>query len=439
MNKINSYLDALKLYPSDRDALITENKRYTFGELIEAAEFLKSRYYNGTENVGTDNSLSLHEPKMHESRIHEYDKQRILWIQEQTIAKQLICFLAYGDGLGVPVIAPSDVKISDEIRDIVPPSRAYMGVMTSGTSGRQKVLFRTFESWHEFFPIQNEIFGMGEGTKIFMQGSLAFTGNLNLYMAQLATGGTIIAADSFDPRIWKRMIEEEKTDCVYLIPVKLRALKKIYDREHCTNNRILSFVSGSQSMGGSEAREFKKTFPKAEITLYYGASELNYITYIRGSEMKEDTTLVGRAFPDVKVWIGDDHFHVKTSYGILGIGSDAVIGDCGHTDEEGLFYFDGRDDDICNINGRKVSSLRVEEAVRRFPGVVETAVKAVHVHGRDYLKAWIVWEKENDVADNKSIRDFLSERLSDYEIPREIVSLKKFPKTESGKIRKKEL
>ena len=55
-------------------------------------------------------------------------------------------------------------------------------------------------------------------------------------------------------------------------------------------------------MGGAEAVQFKKAFPEAEITLYYGASELNYITYIHGSEMKEDTTLVGRAFPEVDVW-----------------------------------------------------------------------------------------------------------------------------------------
>ena len=164
-----------------------------------------------------------------------------------------------------------------------------------------------------------------------------------------------------------------------------------------------------------------------------------------------DTTLVGRAFPEVDVWIENDHFHVKTRYGILGIGNDAVIGDCGHTDAEGLFYFDGRDDDICNINGRKVSSLRVEEAVRTFPGVAETAVKAVHEHGRDYLKVWIVWEKEAEREEiagsdsgkcgctNMAIREFLAGRLADYEIPREFVFLKEFPKTESGKIRKKEL
>ncbi|MFQ8841180.1 MAG: hypothetical protein ACLR8P_09910 [Clostridium fessum] len=48
------------------------------------------------------------------------------------------------------MIAPSDVKISDELRDVTPPEEAHMGVMTSGTSGRQKVLFRSFESWHDF-------------------------------------------------------------------------------------------------------------------------------------------------------------------------------------------------------------------------------------------------------------------------------------------------
>ena len=428
--RINTYLDALRAYPPEWEALITEKERYTFGELIEAAERVRKHPKEIEEKQG---------------------KRHIHWIQEPTIAHQLIQFLAYGDGNTVPVIAPSDVKISDELHDVTPPEGAYMGVMTSGTSGRQKVLFRSFESWHDFFKLQNKIFKMGEGSITFMQGSLAFTGNLNLYMAQLASGGSVVAADSFDPRLWKRMIEAEQATCVYLIPVKLRALRRIYEREQAVNYRIISFVSGSQSMGGAEAVQFKKAFPEAEITLYYGASELNYITYIRGSEMKEDTTLVGRAFPEVDVWIENDHFHVKTRYGILGIGNDAVIGDCGHTDAEGLFYFDGRDDDICNINGRKVSSLRIEEAVRTFPGVAETAVKAVHEHGRDYLKVWIVWEKEAEREEiagsdsgkcgctNMAIREFLAGKLADYEIPREFVFLKEFPKTESGKIRKKEL
>lgn len=38
-----------------------------------------------------------------------------------------------------------------------------------------------------------------------------------------------------------------------------------------------------------------------------------------------------------------------------------------------------------------------------------------------------------------AIREFLAERLADYEIPREFALLKEFSKTESGKISKKEL
>lgn len=118
-------------------SLITEKERYTFGELIEAAERVRKHPKEIEEKQG---------------------KRHIHWIQEPTIAHQLIQFLAYGDGNTVPVIAPSDVKISDELRDVTPPEGAYMGVMTSGTSGRQKVLFRSFESWHDFFKLQNKIF-----------------------------------------------------------------------------------------------------------------------------------------------------------------------------------------------------------------------------------------------------------------------------------------
>ena len=78
-------------------------------------------------------------------------------------------------------------------------------------------------------------------------------------------------------------------------------------------------------------------------------------------------------------------------------------------------------------------------------------VKDMSRLGRDYLKVWIVWEKEAEREEiagsdsekrgctNMAIREFLAERLADYEIPREFVFLKEFPKTESGKIRKKEL
>lgn len=48
--RINTYLDALRAYPPEREALITENERYTFGELIEAAERVRKHPKEIEEN-----------------------------------------------------------------------------------------------------------------------------------------------------------------------------------------------------------------------------------------------------------------------------------------------------------------------------------------------------------------------------------------------------
>ena len=41
--------------------------------------------------------------------------------------------------------------------------------------------------------------------------------------------------------------------------------------------------------------------PNMEFILYYGASELNYITYCTGKEWLDREGTVGRPFPSVKI------------------------------------------------------------------------------------------------------------------------------------------
>ena len=55
--------------------------------------------------------------------------------------------------------------------------------------------------------LQNEIFGIKETSRLFVQGSLAFTGNLNLYLAQFFAGAVIIAENTFSPKKWLDRIE----------------------------------------------------------------------------------------------------------------------------------------------------------------------------------------------------------------------------------------
>lgn len=457
---MKNYLDMIRAVDPERTALILHNKKYSYGDLVRLAVDKQKEISSG-------------------------GGRKLQIVREKGILEQLVGFLACQGTDRVPLIVPMDAEVPGEFLSRELPENACMAVMTSGTSGKNKLLLRTFESWHGYFSTQNEIFHIGPVSRLFMQGSLAFTGNLNLYMAQLSAGAVIIAEEVFDPRIWKKDIEDHGADGIYLIPAKLRALRQVYERkkygrsgknsragndstgrvpgryapaeDRISNEKICVILSGSQSLGGDEAAGFQRIFPNADLILYYGASELNYITYVHGCDMGKDQTLIGKLFPKVDVRVKDGEIHVTTNYGVMGVEPDAFIGDYGHLDENGNLYFNGRRDDICNINGRKVSAIRVENALLTVPDVAEAAVRGEKTGGHDMLAAWVTLKRtvkagpfkttksgksgEQNEAEEESrrIHAALADILPAAEVPKRIMILDEMPKNESGKILKREL
>lgn len=372
----------------------------------------------------------------------EPDKRHFRIIRRDTILGQLTDFLACQGTNLVPVIMPEESLIPEKLLAQIPPAEACVAVMTSGSTGECKLLLRTFSSWYGMFPIQNEVFDIDGESRLFMQGSLAFTGNLNLYIAQLSAGAAILAEDVFDPRLWLSELKEWKANGIYLLPAKLRLLCDTAERRGAKTGAfpdIRTILGGSQSLGREDAARLHTWFPHARITLYYGATESNYVTYLYDTEMGEDKTRIGRPFPGVRVRCDEaGRIRITTPYGILGFPEDAFIGDGGHVDEEGFFCFDGRMDDICSVNGRKVSMFRVESALSDLEPVEEAAVKTVQKNGREMLAAWVVLKGKSG-ADAETIRGFLNTRLASWEIPKLFYFQDHLPKNESGKISKKEL
>lgn len=394
------YLTLLAQKQQDKAALITDERSYSYGELVSLAAAIR-----GSEVLPA----------------------QAVFIHAGRIAEQLVQFLAYSGTLSVPVIATEASRAQQfNIEDI--PAEACMGVMTSGSTGRSKLLWRSYRSWADFFPQQNRIFGIDNSTVIFCQGSLAFTGNLNIYLSVLAAGGTIVATEKFRPRHWLEMIKSFDVNTMYLIPSKLLLLAKMV-RE--AEQGVRHIVSGSQSLGRKDAEKLKKAFPRTEITLYYGASELNYITYIKDSEMTEDRTNIGRAFPGVHVSVQNEEIFVDTPYGVEGIAMPFSLKDRGYLADDGSLHFLGRIDDICNVNGMKISAGKVKQALTDISEVTEAAVMAVHRNDADSLVAFVAAEKRYS---KQELLLLLKESLTEYEVPKQFIYLPELPKNESGKI-----
>lgn len=363
-------------------------------------------------------------------------KKKVFIIKEDSILKQLVTFLACNAAGIVPLVVPSDAKKLPGINDV--PEDACMAVMTSGTTGVPKILYRTYKSWADFFPVQNEIFGIDKESILFAQGSLAFTGNLNLYMAQFYAGGTVVAENKFNPRRWADIIKKENVNAIYLIPSKLMLLSDIV--EECNYN-VKSVISGSQSLGLADARKLKKVFPMSDITLYYGASELSYVTYVKDKDMKPDRNFIGKPFPGVKVSIKDGMIYVDSKYHAEGINCPYSVSDNGYMDAEGNLYFKGRSDDIVLIHGRKISLVNIENELEKMEDIHEAAAVSVMDKQKNILIAFISI-KPGNVNTNVNIGNIssnLRKRLAHYEMPCKIIVLDEIPHNGSGKKDKKKI
>ena len=396
------YLAMLAAQPQEKLALVDDAISFTYGQLVAAASKLRER---------ADFS------------------QPAVFIHEDTIAQQLLQFVAYSGTATRPIIATELSRNQHFDVGQIPP-KACMGVMTSGSTGKSKLLWRDYHSWADFFPEQNRIFGVDEATIIFCQGSLAFTGNLNIYMGVLAAGGTLIVTEKFRPRHWLQLMEQYAVNTIYLIPSKLMLLPKFMS---VPNEQLRHIISGSQTMGRQEADKLLAVFPKAEITLYYGASELNYITYIKDKDMTDDRTVIGQPFAGVGISINNEEIFIDTPYHVENITLPFSLKDRGYVDERGWLHFLGRTDDICNVNGRKVSSVKVTTALTDIEGVVEAAVLSRHIADADVLVAFVA--STTSYTKQELVRR-LRERLEDYELPKQFIFLEQLPRNESGKIDK---
>lgn len=429
-----NYIEMMRQQEQDRVALIEDGTEYTYGRLVEMAE-----------NMSRDQKFFS----------EERCRGRIHLIRREKISHQLVELLAACERGEVPVMVPKDARqIPRErmIADVICTKNGTddlenicMGVMTSGSTGEPKLFFRSYESWGDFFPIQNQIFGIHRDSRLFVQGSLAFTGNLNLYMAQFSIGATIVAQNKFNPREWEDMIARNRVDGVYLIPSKLMCMPRVMRHTHPA---VQTIISGSQSLGKEDAQRLKEIFPNAKITLYYGASELNYITYVTDDQMTEQQDLIGRPFPGVQVEVREQEIYVTTPYHVVGVVCPYTLSDCGYLDEQGNLHFTGRSDDIINLRGRKVSAFRIEEILRSQPEVGSAAVLALPEDWRRdgyserqhmILTAFITLRDNKQMEKSKSLRERLRWHLASYEMPDRIVVIADIPRKENGKIDKKRL
>jgi acetyl-CoA synthetase len=116
-------------------------------------------------------------------------------------------------------------------------------------------------------------------------------------------------------------------------------------------------------------------------------------------------------------------------------------GDIAWRDEDGYYWFVGRNDDVIKSSGYRIGPFEVESALMTHPAVVECAIIGVpdEVRGQ-VVKATIILAAEYKSKAGpeliKDIQDHVKKVTAPYKYPRIIEFVDELPKTISGKIRR---
>ncbi len=292
------------------------------------------------------------------------------------------------------------------------------------------------------------------------------TGTSYGIIAPFALGVTQCVLDAgFSADAWYRFIEKNRVTMWYSAPTAIRSLMKAGDES--VKKFDLSSLRHLASVGeplNSEAVVWsEKVFGKPFHDTYWQTETGSIvITNFPGMEVRPGS--MGRAFPGITAVILDprknEPYPSPGKIGLIALKFDwpsrmrtywnneeafrkkfrgpwYITGDRARLDEDGYFWFVGRDDDVINTGGHLVSPFEVESALLEHPAVAESAVVSKPdpinlevVKAFVALKPGFAASKELDLE----IMNFIRKRLSPLAMPQEIEFVDTLPKTRSGKI-----
>lgn len=269
----------------------------------------------------------------------------------------------------------------------------------------------------------------------------------------------------FSAQTWYKFIEKHRISMWYSSPTAIRSLMKAGN--DIVKNYDLSSLRHLASVGeplNSEAVLWSgKMFGKQFHDTFW-QTETGSIMVSNYPGMKIKPGSMGKPFPGITGVILDQKtFEPLNEPGKIGLiafkpGWPAMMrgywknqkkyqekfvngwyitGDKAYMDNEGYFWFIGRDDDVINTAGHLVSPFEVESALLEYPGVGESAVVAKPDEvNMEVVKAFISLKPGFTPSKDLEleIMNFTRKKLSALAMPQEIEFMDKLPRTRSGKI-----
>ena len=339
-------------------------------------------------------------------------------------------------------------------------------IFTSGTTGQPKGALHAHrvllghlpgvETHHEFLPQPGDL--------LWTPADWAWAGGLlNVLLPGLYHGVPVIAARAprFSAEWALSLMKKAGVRNAFLPPTALRMLATLGDRARDFDLKLRTLGSGGEALG-RETLSWCRDNLGLTVNEFYGQTECNLVLSACATLDVVRPGSMGKPVAGHRVAVIDDdgnelppgvqgqvairrpdpvmfleYWGNPDATGAKFIGDWMTTGDQGMRDEDGYFFFVGRDDDVISSAGYRIGPGEIEDCLVGHPDVALAAVigKPDPIRGQ-LVKAYLVLNE--GVAPTEELKGaigaFVKQRLSAHEYPREIEFVDEMPLTTTGKV-----
>lgn len=351
--------------------------------------------------------------------------------------------------------------------DAVPPVAAQASddaalIYTSGTTGLPKGVILTHNNYIWNARMVAARITMGPADRLFCVLPLFHVNaQVTSILAPMMVGADLFLMQKFNPFHILPLIEKYRATVMSAVPTIYNIICRMPKASEFDISSIRIFASGAAPLPEDTYLATQRVL-KRPLIMGYGLSEGTCATAAAdprdpvkwnsvGSPLRNTLVrIVGENGNDMpigevgEIWMGGPCVmkgYYKNPEATREVLVDGWLrtGDLGRFDEEGYLYIVGRAKELIIRGGQNIYPQQVEGVIMHMPAVEECCVVGVEEirWGQEVLA--VLKLVEGETLTEREVIDYCREHLAHYKCPAYVRFVTEFPKTATGKIKKKEV